>query len=209
MGPARGLRIGIGPTQLERGRVGGKSRYGHSQSRDFHFHCTASPLPFRFDAIRISLLTSDGEPSSERALERALERKLSQSKILCLDRTSAEVRWELNRSIPEVPSPIFHDNRIYLVRNGGLLAAVDAVDGEQIYRERLGDSGHYSASPVIADGHLYFASNRGQISVAKTGDEIGIVSQHELGEPVYVTPTLDENTIYLRGGKHLWTLRRK
>ena len=78
-----------------------------------------------------------------------------------------------------------------------------------IYRARLGGLGHYRASPIIASDHLYFASEEGVISVVKTGDEMDIVNQYELGEPIMVTPALDSDTLYVRGEKNLWAFRAK
>ncbi|MEA3367726.1 MAG: PQQ-binding-like beta-propeller repeat protein, partial [Planctomycetota bacterium] len=77
------------------------------------------------------------------------------------DVTETHVTWQLHRNIPEIPSPVFYKDRLYLVRNGGHLAAVDATNGAILYSERLGAPGQYSASPVVANGHLYLASNRG------------------------------------------------
>ena len=69
--------------------------------------------------------------------------------------------------------------------------------------------GQYSASPVIANGHLYFCSEEGQVTVVQAGDAFKIVAQKELGERLFVTPALDADTIYLRGEKHLWAFRDK
>lgn len=55
--------------------------------------------------------------------------------------TATHVDWQLNRGIPEIPSPVCYGNRICLVRNGGYLADVDAADGAMLYEERLGGRG--------------------------------------------------------------------
>ena len=126
------------------------------------------------------------------------------------DVTESHVEWQLHRGIPEIPSPIFHDGRIYLIRKGGILNAVDAESGDVIYRERIGGApGQYSASPVLANGQLYLVSALGMVSVVGTGDEFEVIHQHDLGEGVQVTPAIDTDTIYLRGDKHLWAFRRK
>ena len=57
------------------------------------------------------------------------------------------IAWELNRSVPEIPSPLFYQDFVYMVRNGGTLAAVDTEKGKLLYRGRLGGTGQYSASP--------------------------------------------------------------
>ncbi len=123
--------------------------------------------------------------------------------------TDSHVKWQLNRSIPEIPSPVFYKNRIYMVRSGGLLSAVNATSGKLLYSERLGGSGQYSASPVIANGHLYLASEMGQLTVAKTGDKFEVVHQHKVGELIHASPAFDANTLYIRGGKNLWAFRKQ
>jgi len=89
-----------------------------------------------------------------------------------------------------------------------VLVSVDASNGKLLYRERLGGFGQYSASPVVANGHLYLASEEGLVSVVKTGDKFEIIHRHDLGESIHVTPALDLSTLYLRSEKHLWAFRK-
>ena len=116
----------------------------------------------------------------------------------------SHVSWELNRSIPEIPSPLFYENIIYLVRNGGLLATVNANSGKQIYRERVSGSGQYSASPIVANKHIYLVSDRGQVSIVKPGKKFSQVHKYDIGEPVFVNPAVDKTKIYFRSNAHLW-----
>lgn len=125
------------------------------------------------------------------------------------DVTETHVSWQLHRGIPEIPSPVFYKDRLYLVCNGGLFTAVDATNGEILYRKRLGGAGQYSASPVVANDHLYLASNRGLVSVVKAGDAFQMVHQLDLGEPVFVTPALDASTVYIRTETNLLAFRRR
>lgn len=125
------------------------------------------------------------------------------------DVTTSHVDWQLHRNIPEVPSPLFHRNRLYLVRDGGVLTAVDATNGNTIYSERLGALGQYSASPVLAGENLYLISNRGVVSVVKSGDTFQLLHQQDLGEASVVTPAFDDNTIYIRTQGHLWAFRAR
>ena len=117
------------------------------------------------------------------------------------------VAWELNKSIPEIPSPLVVDDILYLVRNGGILAAIDTRTGKQVYRERTGGSGQYNASPVAATNHLFLVSNRGEVSVIKSGDQFVLVSRFDLGEPVHATPAIAGRTLYIRTESHLWAFR--
>ena len=123
------------------------------------------------------------------------------------DVTESHVTWALHRSIPEVPSPVLHRDRIYLVCDGGILCAVDADNGKIIYRKRLGATGHYRSSPVIANGHLYVISEQGVVSVLKTGDDFELVHQHDFQERVSATPAVDASTVYIRTKTQLFAFR--
>ena len=114
------------------------------------------------------------------------------------DITESHVQWNLRKGIPEIPSPVFHEGRLYLVRDGGILSCVDGANGEVIYRERLGAAGQYSASPVIANDHLYVVSAKGVLTVVKCGDRFEIMHQVDLQGSVAASPALDENSLYLR-----------
>ncbi len=123
------------------------------------------------------------------------------------DVTESHVTWALHRNIPEVPSPVLHRDRIYLVCDGGILGAVDAGNGKLIYRKRLGATGHYRSSPVIANDHLYVISQEGVVSVVKIGDDFELVHQHDLQERVSATPAIDASTVYIRTKTQLFAFR--
>jgi len=114
------------------------------------------------------------------------------------DITESHVIWNLRRGIPEIPSPVYHSDRLYLVRSGGILSCVRSDTGEVIYRERLGASGQYSSSPVIANDHIYLFSNKGVLTVAKCGDEFIVTHQADLDVSLSATPAMDQNSLYLR-----------
>ncbi|MEM7011959.1 MAG: sulfatase-like hydrolase/transferase, partial [Verrucomicrobiota bacterium] len=125
------------------------------------------------------------------------------------DVTESHIRWEIDRSIPEIPTPIFLDGLIYLIRKGGILSAIDAASGELVYRERIDDAGgQYAASPVIANDHLILVSSLGQISMVRTGREFELVHQFALEETTETTPAIDEDTIYIRSAGHLRAFRQ-
>ena len=123
------------------------------------------------------------------------------------DITESHVRWNLRRGIPEIPSPIFHAGRLYLVRSGGVLSCVRTDTGEVNYRERLGASGQYSASPVIANDHVYLCSNRGVITVVKCGDEFTVTHQADLDASITATPAMDHDSLYVRTDDALHAFR--
>ncbi len=123
------------------------------------------------------------------------------------DVTESHTAWSLRNGIPEIPSPILHARRLYLLRDGGVLSCVNADTGALIYRERLGAAGQYAASPVIANDHLYAVSAQGVLTVVKTGPAFHIAHQTPLESPVAATPALDRNTLYIRTDTTLTAFR--
>ncbi len=124
------------------------------------------------------------------------------------DVSESHVAWAVHRGIPETPTPLYHDGRIYLICDGGILTALNANDGRTIYRQRLGTPGHYRASPVLAGDRIYFASEEGVVSVVQAGDTFRLLHQVDLHERIAATPALDERTIYLRTESALMAFRK-
>lgn len=115
--------------------------------------------------------------------------------------------WNLRRGVPEIPSPVYYEGRLYMVRSGGVLSCVHAETGEVIYQERLRASGQYSASQVVANGHIYLCSERGVVTVVKCGDAFSPTHQADLGVSVTATPALDRHSLYLRTEEALLAFR--
>lgn len=109
-----------------------------------------------------------------------------------------QVRSLLTVGIPEVPSPVAVGERVYLVKNGGLLTCVDAKSGERVSRTRTRGSGTHYASPLVADNRLYTFAGDGRISVLELGDAPRILAVNEMNEGVFATPAIVDGVIYVR-----------
>lgn len=125
------------------------------------------------------------------------------------DVTDSRVVWKETKGVPEVPSPLVLDGRIYLVRSGGLLVCRDLASGKLIYENRIDSPGGYFASPLAAGGNIYLASDRGTVTVVKPGDSFEVLAHNELGEPVIASPAAVDNTLYIRSAKQLWAFAEK
>src|SRR6185503_12819979 len=101
------------------------------------------------------------------------------------DVTETHVAWKQRKGVSTVPSPIFYRGRVYVVQDGGRTSCYDAKSGRVVYeQERLGTEGEYYASPVAADGKLYFASMRGTVSVLAAGDTFNVLARNQLNESI-------------------------
>jgi outer membrane protein assembly factor BamB len=120
--------------------------------------------------------------------------------------TESHLAWKQTRGLPYVPSPLYYQGRVYLLKDGGMVSSLDARTGQFLYtQERLNAPGSYYASPVAAEGRIYVASITGKVTVFKAGgDKPEILHQADFAERVASTPALVGNQLYLRTASRLY-----
>ena len=109
-----------------------------------------------------------------------------------------ELAWHFPRGVPECPTPLHLDGRIYMVMNGGTVTCLDAKSGALVFQERLAARGPYYASLVGGDGKLYAASARGEVTVFAAGGALRVLASVDLGERLMATPALSDGVVYVR-----------
>ena len=125
------------------------------------------------------------------------------------DVTDTHVVWKATRGLPYVPSPMYADGRVYLVKDGGLASCFEATTGKVIYQqERLGTIGSYYASPIWADGRVYVSSLDGKVTVYRAGgDKPEVLYQADFGERICASVAPVGDTLYVRTKSHLYAFR--
>ena len=129
------------------------------------------------------------------------------------DVTKSHVLWTKTKGLPYVPSGIVYRGQFVMVKDGGMVTAYDAKTGKDVYaQERELANGKYYASPVAANGHIYFTSlEDGTVTVLKAGaakPEV-VAKNPKLGERVAATPAIADDTLYVRTAGHLYAFAAK
>lgn len=115
------------------------------------------------------------------------------------DMTEGAVQWLHYKSLPNVPSPLLHDGVLYLIKDGGILTALNAADGAVLKQGRLRDAmGRYFSSPVAADGKVYFADETGEVTVLRPGADWSVLRTVSMGEGIYSTPAVADGRLFIR-----------
>ena len=125
------------------------------------------------------------------------------------DMAGSAVLWREQRSVPEVPSPLSYRGRVYMVANGGVVSCVEGKTGRMIFRGRIGAPGAYYASPVAAAGKVFLASSEGIVTVLEEADTVKVISNNDLGEPIFGTPALVGSAVYIRSLNNLWAFESR
>jgi outer membrane protein assembly factor BamB len=121
------------------------------------------------------------------------------------DVTGSHVAWKTLREVPVMSSPVLVGDEIYWVSDSGLASCADARSGQVLWQERLG--GACLASPISAQGRLYFFRQDARSVVVKAGKTFERLADNPLEGTLIATPAVVGRALYLRTDTHLYCLR--
>lgn len=120
------------------------------------------------------------------------------------DLTATNVAWKITRGMPAQPSPLLIDDLLYLVNDDGIAQCLEARTGKSVWRERL--AGRFSASPLYADGRLYFFSHDARGYVLRPGRRFEVLAVNSLEGSLMASPATVGRALLLRTEKNLYRL---
>ena len=120
------------------------------------------------------------------------------------DVTDSHVEWIRTRSIPFTPSPLLVGEELYIVSDLGVISCLDAATGEVRWQERV--LGNYSASPLYADGRIYFSSEEGVTTVIAPGREFQALATNTIDGWMLASIAVYEGAFFIRSHTHLYRI---
>lgn len=120
------------------------------------------------------------------------------------DVLATHVAWEQRKGTPTQPSLLYVRPYLYTITDGGIAHSYKAENGEIVYAERVG--GNHSASPVYAEGKIYFLSETGETTVIEAGPEFKIVSRNPLNEKCQASIAGSWGNLFIRTDKNLFCI---
>jgi len=120
------------------------------------------------------------------------------------DVTRSHLAWTMTRGAPLTPSPLLVGDDLYVVNDPGILSLVEARSGKLIWQQRLG--GNYSASPVLADGRIYFQSEEGVTTVIAPGREFRKLAANTLDGGMLASMAVADRSIFIRTDSRLYRI---
>jgi pimeloyl-ACP methyl ester carboxylesterase/outer membrane protein assembly factor BamB len=119
------------------------------------------------------------------------------------------IAWSTSTGGTYMPTPIVYGEYLYTCANAGILTCYEAKTGKEVYKKRLGGQGGYTASPVAADGKLYFTSEQGGVRVVRAGPKYELLAVNPLGDVCLATPAISDGMIFVRTEHYLMGIGRK
>lgn len=120
----------------------------------------------------------------------------------------SHVLWQYANG-PDVPTPVSDGNLIYIVNDKGILYAIDAKSGAEVWGPRRIQPAIYSSSPVLADGRIYITNEDGTTTVIRAGRTFEVLAENKLEEYTLSSPAVSEGQIFLRTEKALYAFGKR
>ena len=116
------------------------------------------------------------------------------------DVTNTHVLWKRESRAPDhIVSPLVADNRMFVVKGGGISSCFDTTTGKPIWEQkRIRNIGDYFASPVYGDGKIFVVGENGIVIVLASGKEVKVLGKNDLGDSCLATPAISNGKLYFR-----------
>lgn len=117
------------------------------------------------------------------------------------------ILWRHEQATPDTPSPAVWQGRVFSVSDNGIALCLDAKTGKLHWQERL--KGNYRASPMVAEGRVYFLNMKGLATVVAASDRFERLAENALEDDTIASPATSEGKLFLRGHKALYCVGKK
>lgn len=107
---------------------------------------------------------------------------------------------------PDVPTPVSDGTLLYVVRDNGVVHALDVKTGQVVWGPQRLRPGTYSASPVLAEGRIYITNEDGLTSVFRAGPSFELLAENALDDYTLSSPAISDGQIFIRTTGHLWAI---
>lgn len=118
--------------------------------------------------------------------------------------------WKYNKGTAYVPSPILYGDYLYLMTGNGSITNLEAKTGKVLYEAaRVPKPAAFMASPVAFEDKLLLTSEEGDSYIIRAGAKHEVIRTNSLGEPVYASPAIADEKLFIRGEKNLYCITQQ
>ncbi|MBM83597.1 MAG: serine/threonine protein kinase [Planctomycetaceae bacterium] len=112
------------------------------------------------------------------------------------------VAWRFKKQVPNVGSPLMVGKQIYFASDNGIATCIDAISGESRWVQRIGKK--FWASPLYADGKIYFFDSTGDTTVIAPSTDFRRLSINKLEGTLYAAGSAVDGAMLIRTSEGLY-----
>ncbi len=120
--------------------------------------------------------------------------------------TFRDIAWSYSEGTPDSCSPLVWNDLLFTISDDGIARCFDAASGNLKWKERL--KGQYKASPVAAEGRVFFLNIDGLCTVVSASPRFDKLVENKLDDQTIASPAISDARIFIRGQKTLYCIGR-
>tara|TARA_R110002096_G_scaffold273422_10_gene467305 strand:+ start:5194 stop:6456 length:1263 start_codon:yes stop_codon:yes gene_type:complete len=112
-------------------------------------------------------------------------------------------RWDNNKGLPYVPTPLYRDGLLFFWKDDGLLQVVKSASGEVVHGPtRIG--GRFFSNPIMIDDKIYCGSrDLNEMVVVRASGDYEVLARNQLDSGVNATPAVANGKLFIRTNESL------
>ena len=112
------------------------------------------------------------------------------------DVTATHIAWEQTRAVPMMPSFLYVAPHLFTISESGIAMCLNEKTGEILGRRRIG--GNHRASPLYAEGRIYFLSEEGETTIVEASPDMPVVEKNTIPGHCQASLAVSGGRIFLR-----------
>ncbi len=116
------------------------------------------------------------------------------------------IRWKYSDGTPDSCCPVVWGDLLFTIADNGIARCVDAATGRLRWKHRV--DGSYKASPVAAEGRVYFLNQSGLCTVVSASTRYNKLAENQLDDITIASPAISDHRVFIRGEKSLYCIER-
>jgi outer membrane protein assembly factor BamB len=120
--------------------------------------------------------------------------------------SARNIVWEGKTGTPDTCCPVVANDLVFTVTDDGIAKCYDLATGHVQWTERL--KGGYKASPIAAEGRIFFLSTDGVCTVVSASPRFDKLTENKLDDQFIASPAASDGKLYLRGKQRLYCIAR-
>lgn len=120
---------------------------------------------------------------------------------------SSAIAWSVPGSMPDSPCAVLWKDLLFVLSDDGIAQCLDAKTGKVHWKERLG--GESKASPIAADGKVYFMNLAGTCTVVGASEKFQKLAENKIEDGTSASMAISDGKLYIRGKKALYCVGTK